>query len=70
MTRDVDIEACKREVAKLTIVIEEDAGQGRNVREMTESEELGWKEVRSGEEGIKRVNIYMKVNDDEEQMTW
>ena len=70
MTRDVDIEARKREVAKLTIVIEEDAGQRRNVREMAESEELGWKEVRSGEEGIKRVNIYMKVNDDEEQMTW
>ena len=34
MARDVNIEACKREVAKLTIVIEEDAGQRRNVRGM------------------------------------
>ena len=28
MTRDVDIEACEGEVAELTIVIEEDAGNG------------------------------------------
>ena len=45
MTCDVDIEACEREVAKLTIVIEEDAGKRRNVNGMPGMKRsgVGWK---------------------------